>query len=291
MTNEEKTLLESFLSKAFNLDTGVVADIFNEAGELTNIEPILSVHAERVSKNREVAENQYKRGVKESLTALEKQLKNNYIVDSDKTGLDLINDIIQLEAKKVIAKTELQTYDFEKDPKYLEKRKELEKQLNQKEKELTERFENEKKTLLNSFHFEKVKNKAFEFINENKYILPFETERKRKMLDIFANELNKSYNFIVSNDSEDFVITDKDGQPAQDQYGKLLNITDVYTTIANTLFDKQTANERSNAGVVNTTNTYVLNNREDYRKAMQEAGSDLSKQAEISLIWEGKNKK
>ena len=54
MTPQEKQILEAFLSKALNMDTGAMASLFNEAGELITVEPLLTADAEKVAKQKEI---------------------------------------------------------------------------------------------------------------------------------------------------------------------------------------------------------------------------------------------
>lgn len=288
MTPQEKQILEAFLSKALNMDTGAMASLFNEAGELITVEPLLTANAEKVAKQREISESQYKRGIKESREKLEKELKAKYGVDSELQGLDLVDEILAKEVEVHKSASTTKDDDIEKHPKFIEKRREFEKQLTLKEKELMEKFQTEKAELEYEFVWEKARNKARMALPESKFILPEDQARREKLLKVYENELKELYKYAPTEDGIDFIVLDKDGNPAQDKQGNMLKFSDVITSVGSTYFPIQTSEPRTSAG--NTgggqTTTYKFKDREAYRAEMQKASGNLEKQAEISKAWE-----
>lgn len=288
MTPQEKQILEAFLSKALNMDTGAMASLFNEAGELITVEPLLTANAEKVAKQREISESQYKRGIKESREKLEKELKAKYGVDSELQGLDLVDEILAKEVEVHKSASTTKDDDIEKHPKFIEKRREFEKQLTLKEKELVEKFQTEKAELEYEFVWEKARNKARMALPESKFILPEDQARREKLLKVYENELKELYKYAPTEDGIDFIVLDKDGNPAQDKQGNMLKFSDVITSVGSTYFPIQTSEPRTSAG--NTgggqTTTYKFKDREAYRAEMQKASGNLEKQAEISKAWE-----
>lgn len=294
MTQEERKIFEVFLSKALNMDSEAVASLFNEAGELTTVEPLLTLNAERVAKNREIAESQYKRGIKESREKLEKELKTKYGINSDLQGLDLIEEILVKETETLKKSSTVSEEDFEKHPKFIEKRREFEKQLKQKELELLEKFNAEKSAIEYEYIFEKARNKARAALLDGKFILPDDQLRKEKLLRVFENELKELYKYKPTEDGSDFIVLDKEGNVAQDKQGNMLKFSEIVTNIGSYYFPTQTSEPRSNSGNTGTggvATVYKFKDKADYIQQMKAAGNDVKKLAEISKAWEGQQLK
>ena len=290
MTTEERKIFEAFLSKALNMDTGAIASLFNDAGELTTNEPLLAANAEKVAKQKEISESQYKRGIKESREKLEKELKAKYGVDSDLQGLDLVDEILAKETETLRNSTSVKDEDIEKHPKFIEKRREFEKQLTLKEKELLDKFNAEKSEIEYQFIWERARNKARMALPESKFILPEDPARREKLLKVYENELKELYKYSPTEDGSDFIVLDKDGNPAQDKQGNMLKFSDVVTNVGSTYFPIQTSEPRTsagNAGGGQVAPTYKFKDRAEYTQAMKEAGNDVKKMAEMSKAWEG----
>lgn len=290
MSPQEKQILEAFLSKAFNLDSGAMTSLYNEVGELITVEPLLAVNAERVAKQKEISESQYKRGIKESREKLEKELKSEYGIDSELQGSELVKEILAKETESLKAASTVKDDEIEKHPKFIEKRREFEKQMTIKEKEWQEKFESEKAAINYEFVWEKARNKARMALPESKFILPEDAARREKLLKVYESELKELYKYAPTEDGSDFIVLDKEGNPAQDNQGNMLKFQDVVKSVGSTYFPVQTSEPRSSTG--NTggnapVTSYKFKDKEDYRSQVQQAGNDMKKIAEMSKAWEG----
>lgn len=293
MTSEERKIFEGFLSKTLNIDAEGMAALFNEAGELTNVEPLFDANAKKVALSKEISENQYKRGIKESREKLEKELKTVYGVDSDKQGSELVAEILTKETESIKAATSLKPEDIDKHPRFIEMRREFEKQMSTKEAEWSQKMEQEIGGIKYQYTVAKATGKAKELLAANKFVLP-DNEKREKWLKVFESEIQKAYKY-AENQNGDFDVLDESGNPMNDKHGNLLKFSDVVTGIAKQYFDVQSGEARSNAGNNGNANgqgaNYNFKDKEDYRTAMNSATGDLVKQAEISKAWEGQNKK
>src|SRR6188768_3765851 len=98
-----KKILTGLLSTAYKMDNGAVVDLLNENDESITEDTIqtaiVQLDSARIAKLNQGKPGQtyqdgYKKGKSESLTNLEKELKGIYGIDSDKTGAELVADII-----------------------------------------------------------------------------------------------------------------------------------------------------------------------------------------------------
>jgi hypothetical protein len=292
MTPEERKVFEGFLSKTLNIDSEGVAALFNEAGELTNVEPLLEANAKKVSLNKEIAENQYKRGQKEALAKHEKDLKTTYAVDSDKQGSELVAEILAKETEAIKAATNLKPEDIDKHPRVIELRREYEKQVSQKEAEWSQKLTSEVENLRYENIKATINGIAKEALPANKFDLPKDEARRKKLLDVYLSEIHQNHKFAPTEDGKDFNVLDLEGKPAYDAQGKLLKLSDVIVNTGKTYFDIQTAESRSNAGNNGgkPTPNIAVADFDDYKKQMREAGDDKAKRAALTSTWEQKQK-
>ena len=72
MTPAEQKLLNESLSKLFKIDSEMLASLYNEAGELTDFSRILELDADRIKEYKTQNDSQYKRGIKEGASKIEK---------------------------------------------------------------------------------------------------------------------------------------------------------------------------------------------------------------------------
>src|SRR5690242_19866085 len=91
-------LLESFLSSTLKMDKAGVAELLESDGspKADALEKLLEknkVHIATVTKGK--FDEGYKASEKKVKTDFEKQLKEKFEVDSDKTGIDLVSEIIE----------------------------------------------------------------------------------------------------------------------------------------------------------------------------------------------------
>ena len=110
---EIQKILTGLLSKAYKLDDGKIGEILNaeNATEDSVIKELLEIDTERISKIKpqtpkgETFQDGYAKAKKEVLQEFEANLKKTHNIESDNTGTDLIDEILQLKAAE-LAKVE-----------------------------------------------------------------------------------------------------------------------------------------------------------------------------------------
>ena len=94
MKAEEQKILNESLVKLFKLDQEQLATLYNEPGDLTDLSVVLDADTKRISKFNTDKTNQLNRGIKEGAEKLEKAVKDKYGIESDKVGVELVDELV-----------------------------------------------------------------------------------------------------------------------------------------------------------------------------------------------------
>ena len=242
MTEQEKKVLSESLSKLYKLDSETLASLYNEAGELIDFSAILKLDAERIAKYKSDSDNQYKRGIKEGASKVEKEVKEKYEIDSDLIGVDLIDHLVvsKIEEAKVAG-----TKDITQHPEYIKLQVSIEKEKEKIVKEMKVEIDNLKAEHNKEKLFERVRDKALANLENRKPILPSDARKAQAWKDVYLNELrNGKY---MENDGE-IIVLGEDDKPLQTMHGKNITFDDFEKEIADKYFDYKAAEDRSNSG-------------------------------------------
>lgn len=240
MTDSEKKKLEGFLSKTLKMDSEDFASLYNDAGELTSLTAAEKADSARVSKLKEDADSQYKRGQSEVASKLERKLKEKYEVDSDLMGVELFDYILSEQIKKVKGSGE----DISAHPEYIKLKLENDKALKAKDKEWQKKIDELEGVHKKQMMFSRVKDKAFAELDNLRPILPEDSRKAQRWKEKFIEEFN---NFEFQEQDGNFIIM-KDGKPLQDSHGYTKSFADHVRDTASEFFDFQTAEQRSSSG-------------------------------------------
>ena len=112
---------------------------------------------QELSKLKEDNDSQYKRGQKEVASKLEAKLKERYDIESELTGVELVEHILTNEIEKVKGKGE----DITANPEYLKLKLENDKALKAKDKEWQKKLEERESEFKRESVFTRVKDKSF----------------------------------------------------------------------------------------------------------------------------------
>jgi len=241
MTNEEKKVLNEFLSKTLKIDTEELAALYNEAGDLTGLQVAYDADALRVKKQKEDRDSQYNRGLKEAATKFEKELKSKYDVESELVGVDLVDSIVLSKVEE----TKGATKDLSKHPEMLKARAEWEKEQKKRDQEWQDKLESKDKEFARTVLLDKVKTKGSVLLDELKPILPEEPYKAAQWRQVFLNDL-LSYDY--QEHDGDFIVKDKEGNPLKDAHGYDRKFKEFTKEIADKYFSFEKAEQRSNAG-------------------------------------------
>lgn len=283
MTEAEQKKLNGFLSKTLKMDDEELASLYNEAGELTSLTAAEQADTARVTKLKEDQASQYKRGQKEVASKMEAQLKDKFGVDSDLTGVELVDFILTTELEKVKGKGD---EDITAHPEYLKLKSESDRMLKAKDKEWQKKIEDLELKHARESMFSKVKERAFAELDNLRPILPEDAKKAQKWKEKYIEDL-RAYEFIE--DSNGIVVL-KDGKPLQDSHGYNKSFADLVKETAAEFFDFQTAESRSSAANQQTQSNFAApRNEDEFIQKMREAKTP-EEQAKVMESYQSKTK-
>lgn len=242
MTKDEQKILNESLSKLFKLDPETLASLYNDAGDLVDFSKILELDADRIKKFKSENDSQYKRGVKEGASKIEKELKEKYELESDLVGVDLIDHLV---VKKVEEAKAAGTKDITKHPEYIKLQIAIDKQLKDRDKEWETKLVAKEAEFNKAKLFEKVREKALMNLEARKPILPTDPRKAQTWKETYLNDLRNA-NYM---DSEgQIVVLDKEGKPLQTDHGKTVTFDEYEKEIAEKYFEYPVSEPRSSPG-------------------------------------------
>lgn len=269
MTEAEQKKLNGFFSKTLKMEAEDMASLYNDAGELTSLTAAEKADSSRVAKLKEENDSQYKRGQKEVASKLEAKLKDKFDVDSDLTGVELVDLILSTEIEKVKGKS---TEDITVHPEYLKLKSESDKLLRAKDKEWKEKLEAVQSEHNKQLIFSKVRDRAFAELDNLRPILPEDAKKAQKWKEKYIEEF-KNFEF---QDVEGRLTVLKDSKPLQDEHGYNVTFEELVKNTAAEMFDFQTAEQRSSSANQQQQSSKVIvpKNDEEYVQRMREAKTD-----------------
>lgn len=266
MTESEKKVLEGFLSKTLKIDTEDMAGLYNEAGELQNLTVASEADVARIKKIREESASQYKRGIKEGASKIEKELKDKYEIDSELEGSELVDFIVTQKVEEVKGAG---VDDITKHPEYIKLQLETDKLLKAKDRDWQKKIDEREAEFNYKTVFGEVKDNALAELDNLKPILPEDARKAQRWREKFVEEIGR----FQYQKSEDAIVVMREGKPVQDSHGYGVSFQDHVRSIAGDLFEFQAADERSAPG--NKTNptkpTGTIKSHAEYIDAMKKA--------------------
>ena len=282
MTEAEQKKLNGFLSKTLKMDDEELASLYNEAGELTSLTAAEQADTARVTKLKEDQASQYKRGQKEVASKMEAQLKDKFGVDSDLTGVELVDFILTTELEKVKGKGD---EDITAHPEYLKLKSESDRMLKAKDKEWQKKIEDLELKHARESMFSKVKERAFAELDNLRPIRPEDAKKAQKWKEKYIEDL-RAYDFTEQQDG--MIVVLKDGKPLQDSHGYNKSFADLVKETAAEIFDFQTAESRSSAANQQTQSNFAApRNEEEFIQKMREAKTP-EEQAKVMESYQSK---
>lgn len=288
MKSEEQKILNDSLSKLFKIDPETLASLYNEAGDLTTLSPILEADAERVKKYKSESDNQYKRGIKEGASKTEKEIKEKYSVESDLVGVDLIDHLVISKVEEAKAAG---TKDITKHPDYIKLQMSIDKQLKDRDKDWQTKLEAKEKEIAKEKLFEKVSKRALTNLETRNPILPSDPRKAQVWRDTYLNEL-RSGNYL-ENEGE-IVVLNAEGQKLTNAHGHPITFDEFEKEIADKYFEYPKAEERSNSGNREQKNTgtgfNAPKNMDDYAARLRDPKITPSERMKL-VEWFNQNNK
>ena len=252
-----KDVFVGFLGKTLNLPADSVAEkLFKKSddGTLTDelsenaLQNLLDLDAERVKglkvNTKELFDNGYKKGQKEALTDLEKQLRSNFGVDDiSLQGVDLVKTIVSKTAKSSLDDDKVKSHKL-----FLQ----LEKQLRESELAMTQKtkeVEDKWKGELERYKISGVvRAEAEKFFDSLEPVLPVNPVAARQQKEDFLGMLTNTLDW--QQDGESFIPI-REGKRLEDKHGHPLRLDELVKEMASQRFDFKKQAEKGNAGNAN----------------------------------------
>lgn len=252
-----KTIITGLLSKAYNFDNGKIAELFkdgetelSEEQQTEILNKILEIDAQRVENikksvdKKDAFQDGFKKAKSEVLTDFEKGLKEKFGIESDKTGLELVEEVVSKKSEGG------QGGDVTEDA--IKRSKVFQDMESNLKKQITT-VKNEYETKINEIQdgykaeqtFSNVSQKALQIFNGLNPILPQNKTVADNQVKFFVNTL-KDFKFDVQD--ERIVVMDKDGKVLEDGHGNSRSFEDIVKETASGLFEFKANNGGSGSG-------------------------------------------
>ena len=252
-----KTIITGLLSKAYNFDNGKIAELFkdgetelSEQQQTEILNKILEIDAQRVENikksvdKKDAFQDGFKKAKSEVLTDFEKGLKEKFGIESDKTGLELVEDVVSKKSEGG------QGGDVTEDA--IKRSKVFQDMESNLKKQITT-VKTEYETKINEIQdgykaeqtFSNVSQKALQIFNGLNPILPQNKTVADNQVKFFVNTL-KDFKFDVQD--ERIVVMDKEGKVLEDGHGNSRSFEDIVKETASGLFEFKANNGGSGSG-------------------------------------------
>ena len=252
-----KTIITGLLSKAYNFDNGKIAELFKDGEtELSEdqqkeiLQKLLDEDAKRVEAIKKSVDTKpafqdgFKKAQGEILTKFEKDLKEKFNLESDKMGLELVEELVSKKSEGGQG-GDLTEDAIKRSKVFQDMESNLKKQIKQTETD----FQNKINEIQDGYKaeqtFSNVSQKALQIFNGLNPILPQNKTVADNQVKFFVNTL-KDFKFDVQD--ERIVVMDKDGKVLEDGHGNSRSFEDIVKETASGLFEFKANNGGSGSG-------------------------------------------
>lgn len=253
----EKELLSGVLSKTVNLDEAGVAALYNADGSLKDdaLTTILKLDGERVktfkTDAKKLGDDQYSRGKRETMEALEKELRDEHGIKSEATGKELIAEILESkQGKSKPAKAaELTDDDVKKHPLFLKTETELKDKLTQAEADWKKKLDEANTGFTRERTLTVVKADAKALFDALNPVLSEDPARAKNQLRLFELELDgHDYQVEEKDGKRNILVLNKDGKRLEDDHGNVIKFEQFVRQAVESNYDITASEKRSTAG-------------------------------------------
>ena len=252
-----KTIITGLLLKAYNFDNGKIAELFKDGEtELSEeqqkeiLQKLLDEDAKRVEAIKKSVDTKpafqdgFKKAQGEILTKFEKDLKEKFSLESDKMGLELVEELVSKKSEG--GQGSDVTEDAIKRSKVFQ---DMESNLKKQVTTVKTEYETKINEIQDGYKAEKtfsnVSQKALQIFNGLNPILPQNKTVADNQVKFFVNTL-KDFKFDVQD--ERIVVMDKDGKVLEDGHGNSRSFEDIVKETASGLFEFKANNGGSGSG-------------------------------------------
>lgn len=299
-------LFLAFLVKTLNVTTEEAASLLyktGENGEVTEelndnaLALLLEKDASRVTtlkasvNTQQYFDNGYKKAQKEVLSSLEQNLKEEYGVDSDSTGIELVKEIVSKNSKGSKGK-DITDEDIKKHPLYLKIEASKNKMLDEIKEEYESKMNDMKSEFTRTQNYQTVKNSARSILGSMNPIVSNNDVIARNREADFLSKLEK-YDYQIGDDGMTLVLNKETGERMEDPHGNPFKFEDIVKEEAALYYDFKAQNDKGSAGNEKGSGggsgVQVPKSETEYYEMIADA-QDAEARAEITAAWEGAEK-
>lgn len=302
-----KELLTEFLGRTLNMPVDEAASLLyqtnedgTEAIKSDALENLLKKDTERITKfqteRQTYFDNGYKKAAGETLTKFEKDLRAKYQIESDKKGIELIDELLNIKLSSVTG-AELDEEKIKRSKLYLDLQDRVEKEKKLIAKEWETKFQEREAQQKKEKDFNVVSKTAIDKVLELKPVLSSDKAKADRQLGVVVNELKK-YEYQINEDGKILVLENKGGVTSvkEDSHGNVIPFEKFVTSLASEYFDfatdtRSSAGNSNNASTTSTSTPIVvpaIKDVKDFQEAMSKAQTKEEKQAIIAKYYEKK---
>ena len=251
-----KTIITGLLSKAYNFDNGKIAELFKDGEtELSEdqqkeiLQKLLDEDAKRVEAIKKSVDTKpafqdgFKKAQGEILTKFEKDLKEKFGLESDKMGLELVEELVSKKSEG--GQGDLTEDAIKRSKVFQDMESNLKKQITTVKTEYETKINEIQDGYKAEKTFSNVSQKALQIFNVLNPILPQNKTVADNQVKFFVNTL-KDFKFDVQD--ERIVVMDKDGKVLEDGHGNSRSFEDIVKETASGLFEFKANNGGSGSG-------------------------------------------
>lgn len=250
----EKELLLAFLSKSLNLDNdGVASLIYNEDGselKADALTTLLDKQQKFVKKWKDDSskfDQGYNKGKSESLSAFEKSFKDKFEFESEKSGVELIEEYVESVRAKAGTK-EITDDDVKKHKLFLDRDAQYRADLKKAKDDAAAELNKVQATYKQEKTFAEVQKKALEILDSKKPILSSDATKAQRQKLLLLNDL-KGFTFDIQGEGDDArIVVMKDGKVYEDNLGHAIEFDTLVNEKSDLYYDFEAADNRSAAG-------------------------------------------
>lgn len=253
-----KNILTGLLSTAYKIDNGKIAELLdgenvNESEVLAEILKLDKSRVDEIKQSVETAgkfQEGYAKAKKEERSKYEEEIKAKFDLESEKTGTDLIEDLIVLKSENA-KPAELTEQDIKKSSVYRNMESAYKKQLTEKETDYNSKLSELEKNHNKDKTFISIKDRATNFLETLKPVFSKNPKVAQTIKSNFLNELN-AFDYEISEDGS--VIVSKNGAVIEDGHGHSRSFDEIVKEVAGNYYDFEANNGGQNAGNQNSGN-------------------------------------
>jgi hypothetical protein len=249
---DAKKLLRALLPKAYKMEDGELESLLSDSTtDEAGIELVLNKDKTRISelskpKAGQTFQDGYKKGKAESLTELEKGLKEKFEIQSEAQGVELVEEIVTTKTKAAGKAKELTDDDVRKHKVYQDAEKANKIALKAKETEWETKYNTREAEFKKGEAFSTVSKKALDIVNKLNPVLPKNPTVAANLQNAFLQTL-KSMDFEIQ-ENGNRIIPMKEGKVMQDAHGHTVDFEKMVQEQAAGYFEFQANNGGSNSG-------------------------------------------